>query len=59
MKYLSVQSVADILGMSKQTIYNWISLRRIESVKLGTAVRIPSTEIERLVSNGRRPAASK
>ena len=55
-RLLVIAEAADRLGLSPLTIYKWISARRIGCVRLGRAVRIPESEIARLIEAGRRPA---
>jgi excisionase family DNA binding protein len=52
----TVREAADELGLSPATIRAWIRQRRIGYVRLGRAVRIPATEIHRLVERGTVPA---
>lgn len=37
----------------------WIMERKITTVKIGRLVRIPQSELERIVKNGMRPALQK
>jgi hypothetical protein len=37
----------------------WIRTRRIGHVRLGRAIRIPYSEVERLLTEGRVPAAQR
>lgn len=46
----------DELGLSVHTIRAWIARRKISSVRLGRAVRIPASEIMRLLDQGTIPA---
>jgi excisionase family DNA binding protein len=55
-RLLAVADAADQLGLSVLTIYKWVASRRIACVRLGRAVRIPETEIGRLIEVGTRPA---
>jgi excisionase family DNA binding protein len=55
---LSVPQVAERLGVTVSCIRRWILERKITTVKLGRLIRIPSAEIERLISSGSRPARS-
>ena len=55
---LSVPQVAERLGVTGSCIRRWILERKITTVKLGRLIRIPSAEIERLISSGLRPARS-
>jgi excisionase family DNA binding protein len=53
---LTVEETAEALNLSQACIRAWISRRRIGCVRLGRAIRIPQTEIQRLLSEGSRPA---
>jgi excisionase family DNA binding protein len=53
---LTIAEVAQRLNVSVYTIRAWVGQRRIDSVRLGRAVRIPATEIHRLVESGHTPA---
>jgi excisionase family DNA binding protein len=55
-KLLKVPEAAEILALSQKTIWQWIGERRIGVVRLGRAVRIPLSEIERLLEVGTTPA---
>lgn len=54
---LTVQDFASALQVTKACVRRWISERKITTVKIGRLVRIPTEEIDRLVSKGKRPAA--
>ena len=51
-RFLTPKQFADRLSLSRWTIYAWISEGRIKSVKLGRLVRIPESEVERMVQGG-------
>jgi excisionase family DNA binding protein len=53
---LSVPQFADALGVTPACIRRWILERKITTVKLGRLIRVPSSEVERLVNSGLRPA---
>jgi excisionase family DNA binding protein len=53
---LSVSQTAERLGVTEACIRRWILERKITVVKLGRLIRIPHSEVERLVSSGTRPA---
>lgn len=54
---LSVPQFAATLGVTPACIRRWLLERRINSVKIGSKlVRIPSTEVDRLIKSGYRPA---
>ena len=51
-KLLTPTEFAMELGISKWTVYQWLSLGILKKVKLGRLVRIPESEIDRLIQNG-------
>jgi len=57
-RHLTVAECAARLGLKACTIRKLILTRRIGFTKFGRAVRIPETEVERLIEVGFRPAIS-
>lgn len=55
-KLLKVPEAAGMLALSQKTVWQWIGERRIEVVRLGRAVRVPLSEVERLIEEGTSPA---
>lgn len=53
---LTVAEAATALTVSVPTIRNWISHRRISFVRIGRSIRIPASEIQRLLEDGLVPA---
>jgi len=54
---LTVPQAAERLGVTESAIRRWLLERRITSIKVGRRlVRIPASEIQRLVEAGLRPA---
>lgn len=53
---IDVNEFAQRLNLKTSTIRRWLLLRKIASVKLGKSVRIPASEVDRLVQEGERPA---
>ena len=51
---LSPQQFADRFSISRWTAYAWISEGRIKSVKIGRLVRIPASEVDRIIQEGSR-----
>ena len=47
---LSVEEAADYLRLSAGTMRNWISMRRIEHVKVGRLTRVPIAALNRYVT---------
>jgi len=45
----TVKQTASYLGLNRVTIYQWISKGKIGFKKFGKSVRIPKSEVERLV----------
>ncbi|MGO9057298.1 MAG: helix-turn-helix domain-containing protein [Candidatus Binataceae bacterium] len=56
-KLLSAAQVAEMLGVRPVTVRAWLARRLLASVKVGErAVRIPQSEVARLVARGYTPA---
>ena len=55
-RLVSINDAAEELGLAPVTLRSWIAQRRISSVKLGRSIRIPSSELDRLVERGSIPA---
>jgi excisionase family DNA binding protein len=43
---MSIDQLADYLGLSKQTLYNWLSKKKIPGIKIGKVWRFKRAEIE-------------
>ena len=52
----TINQAASELSVSIHTIRAWVASRKIGSVRLGRAVRIPAAEIARLIQRGTLPA---
>jgi excisionase family DNA binding protein len=48
----TVRQAAKTLNVADTTIRKWIAERRLGHVRLGRAIRIPSSELERFVREG-------
>jgi excisionase family DNA binding protein len=55
-KPLTVRQFAGDLNLSEPTVRTWLAQRRISCIRLGRAIRIPSSERDRLLSQGMVPA---
>jgi excisionase family DNA binding protein len=55
-RLLKVPEAAEMLALSQKTVWQWIGERRIGVIRLGRAVRIPQSEIDRLMEEGATPA---
>lgn len=53
-RQLTVDETAVELGVSRQTIYNYIRDRKIRAVKYGKSWKIKDTEVEYIKENGLR-----
>lgn len=53
---LSVTEFASALNVTVACTRRWILERKITTVKLGRLIRIPMSEVERLIDSGLRPA---
>ena len=51
----TVNHAAGRFDVKDRTVRAWMAARRITFVRLGRAVRIPESEIERLISEGTVP----
>ena len=51
-KLVTVREAAELLGLKPVTIRAWIRRRKITYVRLGRAVRIPTSAIEKIIKNG-------
>ena len=48
---LSVEEAAQYLGISPGTLRNWLSMRRIEHVKVGRLTRISCATLDRYIAD--------
>ena len=54
-KLLRIGEAAEQLALAEKTLRNWVGMRRVETVRIGRAVRIPQSEVLRLTREGRVP----
>ena len=54
-KYLSIREVAVLLGLAEVTLRTWIASGKLNCVRFGRAVRIATTEVNRLIEAGSSP----
>lgn len=45
-KYISPKELAESLGLAEQTVYHWVSQRKLPFYKLGKSVRFAMPEIQ-------------
>ena len=55
-RLLSPHEVAERLSISRWTVYKMLGDGRIQSIKIGRLVRIPDSEVSRIVEQGLRRA---
>jgi len=57
MRLLTVTQAAEALNLKPSTVRAWLLARRLARVRVGRrAVRIPASEIDRIVAEGTIPA---
>jgi excisionase family DNA binding protein len=54
---LTVEEAAEYLGISAGTLRNWISMRRIEHVKIGRLTRLTQAALDRYIAANTTRAA--
>jgi|SRR5689334_14403902 excisionase family DNA binding protein len=52
----TIAEAATELGLSVHTIRTWVAARRIAHIRLGRVIRIPASEISRLIEENTVPA---
>jgi excisionase family DNA binding protein len=52
MELLTIREAADRLHLSEWTIRRWVYGKRLDSVRLGRAVRIPVSAVEKKIKEG-------
>ncbi len=53
---LTIDETATALGLSRHTVRAWIAQRRLGHVRLGRSIRVPTSEVSRLLADNFRPA---
>lgn len=56
---LTVKEAAQELTLSPKTMRMWVFYKKIETIRIGGSVRIPSTEIARIIESGRTEAVGR
>lgn len=51
---LTIESAARVLSISPRTLRKWVYERRVSIRKVGRAVRIATSEVERIAEAGKR-----
>jgi excisionase family DNA binding protein len=55
-KQATVKQAAEQWNVKERTVRDWVYLRKITFVKVGGCVRIPQSEIDRVIAEGTIPA---
>ncbi len=55
-KLLNVSQLADILGLKKITIYEWVRNNKIPFIKLGKRVLFHPSDVEEFIKTNRKEA---
>lgn len=50
--YMTVPEVAEILRVSKMTVYRMVHRGDIEAIRVGRSFRIPAAEVRRVLKDG-------
>jgi len=51
-KYYTPEEVAELLKVTRRSVYTWIKEDKIAAVKVGTAWRIPESAVEKITAFG-------
>lgn len=51
-KLYKLQEVAEVLGVTRRTLYTWIKDGKLETVKVGREHRVPEEALKRITSGG-------
>ena len=57
--YLTIPEIAAIYKVKHKTIRAWIAQEHLGCVRFGRAVRVPMSEVLRLIEEGSKPARQK
>lgn len=52
-KLYTLQEVADILRLSRQTIYNYVTAKRLKATKYGKEYRVTEEDLQDFIKNGK------
>lgn len=51
-RWMSVDEIGEYLGVKRDTIYNWISDRKMPAIKMGRLWKFKKDEVDEWVRNG-------
>ena len=52
-KLYTLQEVADYLRVSRQTIYNYVTAKKLKASKIGKEYRVTEKDLQDFLKNGR------
>lgn len=52
-RWLSVDEIAEHLGIKKKTVYAWVANKGMPSEKVGRLLRFKASEVDRWVKSGK------
>ena len=55
---LTIEEAAGLLGVKPQTLYLWVSQRRVPFRKIGRLVRFTETDLEEFIEKQKQPPLS-
>ena len=53
LKLYTLQEVANILRVSRQTIYNYVTAKRLKATKYGKEYRVTEDDLQDFIKNGK------
>jgi excisionase family DNA binding protein len=53
-RLLTIREASEQLGLRESTLRKWVLLKRIAYCKLGRAVRVPATVVEKMIRDSYR-----
>ena len=51
-RYLSVDEIAEYLGIKKDTVYKWVAAKRIPAHKVGRLLKFKKDEVDEWIRQG-------
>jgi len=58
-RWLSVEEIAAHLGVSKETVYRWLELKKIPANRVGRLWKFKASEVDKWVKKGGAKSASE
>lgn len=51
-KLYTLQEVADVMKVSRQTIYNYVTAKKLKATKYGKEYRVTEEDLQHFIKNG-------